>query len=95
MQFEAAGYTRYTASPRAYPARVPVPEYPGHFTVKQITTGGTFRFGHRVLSLANALTGELVGLDEAAHSARPVAHRLEAPVRTSTPMTRGRPHPPA
>ena len=54
----------YTSSPRPYPARLPVPEYPGHFTVKQITTGGTFRFGNRVLYLANALTGERVGLDE-------------------------------
>lgn len=54
----------YTPSPRPYPARLPVPEYPGHFTVKKITTGGTFRFGNRVLYLANALTGELVGLDE-------------------------------
>ena len=43
---------------------LPVPEYPGHFPVKQITTGGTFRFANRVLYLANALTGELVGLDE-------------------------------
>ena len=33
-------------------------------TVKQSTTGGTFRFGNRVLYLANALTGELAGLDE-------------------------------
>ena len=56
--------SQYTSSPRPYPARVPVPEYPGHFTVKSITTGGTFRFGNRVLYLANALTGELVGLDE-------------------------------
>lgn len=54
----------YHASPRPYPTRVPVPDYPGHFTVKKITTGGTFRFGNRVLYLANALTGELVGLDE-------------------------------
>ena len=56
--------SRYTPSPRPYPARLPVPEYPGHFTVKQITTGGTFPFGNRVLYLANALTGERVGLDE-------------------------------
>jgi transposase InsO family protein len=56
--------SQYTSSPRPYPTRVPVPEYPGHFTVKQITTGGTFRFANRVLYLANALTGELVGMDE-------------------------------
>ena len=43
---------------------MPVQGDPGHFTVKQITTGGTFRFGNRVLCPANALTGELAGLDE-------------------------------
>ena len=32
--------------------------------MKQITTGGIFRFANRVLYLANALTGELVGMDE-------------------------------
>jgi transposase InsO family protein len=56
--------SQYTSSARPYPARVPVPEYPGHYTVKQITTGGTFRFANRVLYLANALTGERVGMDE-------------------------------
>ena len=29
-----------------------------------VTTGGTFRFANRVLYLANALTGEQVGMDE-------------------------------
>jgi transposase InsO family protein len=56
--------SQYTSSPRPYPAKLPVPEYPGHYTVKQITTGGTFRFANRVLYLANALTGELIGMDE-------------------------------
>lgn len=32
--------SRYTPSPRQYPSRLPVPEYPGHFGVKTITTGG-------------------------------------------------------
>ncbi len=54
----------YAPSPRPYPERLPDPEYPGHFLVKAITTGGTFRFHHRLLYLANALTGERVGLDE-------------------------------
>jgi hypothetical protein len=54
------------SSPRAYPTKVPMPEYPGHYTVKKITTGGTFRFANRVLYLANALTGELVGIDNVA-----------------------------
>lgn len=56
--------SRYQPSPRPYPEPLPEPEYPGHYLVKKITTGGTFRFGTRVLYLANALTGELVGLDE-------------------------------
>jgi putative transposase len=56
--------SQYTASSRPYPTRLPVPEYPGHYTVKKITTGGTFRFANRVLYLANALTRELVGMDE-------------------------------
>lgn len=56
--------SRYTPSPRPYPTRLRDPEYPGHFLVKAITTGGTFRLHRRVLYLANALTGELVGLDE-------------------------------
>ena len=43
---------------------MPIPEYPGHYTGKLITTGGTFRFANRVLYLANALTGERVGMDE-------------------------------
>jgi transposase InsO family protein len=54
----------YTASPRPYPTRLRPPEYPGHFITKQITTGGTFRFHNRVLYLANALTGYVIGLDE-------------------------------
>ena len=43
---------------------MPVRGDPDHLTVRQITTVGTFRFGNRVLCLANALTGALVGLDE-------------------------------
>ena len=38
-----------SASPRPYPSRLPAPEYPGHFLVKKITTGGTFRFRSRLL----------------------------------------------
>ena len=65
---EALGQTtpasHYTPSPRPYPTRLPVPEYPGHFTVKTITTAGTFRFGKRIVYLANALTNQKIGMDE-------------------------------
>lgn len=56
--------SRYRASPRAYPSRLPVPEYPGHFLVKRVTDAGTFRFQHRLLYIANALVDQWIGLEE-------------------------------
>lgn len=56
--------SRYDPSRRAHPSRIPPQEYPGRFTVKGVTTGGTFRFHDRLLYLANALSGERVDLDE-------------------------------
>jgi hypothetical protein len=35
--------SRYTASPRPLPDRLPPLEYPGHFLVKRVTNAGTFR----------------------------------------------------
>lgn len=32
--------SRYETSPRAYPPHLLAPGYPGHFTVKDVTTGG-------------------------------------------------------
>jgi transposase InsO family protein len=56
--------SQYSASPRAYPDRLLPIEYPGHFLVKKITTGGTFRFRSRLLYLANAMVDQLIGLEE-------------------------------
>ena len=56
--------SRYRPSPRPYPRRLPPIEYPGHYLVKRITSGGTFRFGRRRLFLATPLEGYDVGLDE-------------------------------
>jgi len=56
--------SQYHASPRPYPARLPTLEYPGHFVIKKITTGGTFRFQGRLLYLANAMVDQHVGLEE-------------------------------
>jgi transposase InsO family protein len=65
---EALGQTtpasNYGASPRPYPSRLPVPEYPGHYLVKTVTTAGTFRFGKRLAYIANALTNQRIGLEE-------------------------------
>jgi putative transposase len=54
----------YQPSPRQYPRRLPPIAYPGHYLVKRITSGGTFRFGRRLLFLATPLEGYDVGLDE-------------------------------
>ena len=54
----------YQASPRPYPRRLPSIAYPGHHLVKRITSGGTFRFGRRLLFLATPLEGYDVGLGE-------------------------------
>jgi len=55
---------RYQTSPRPYPSRLPPQEYPGHFAVKKVTTGGTFRFHHKLLYVANSLVDHRIGLEE-------------------------------
>jgi hypothetical protein len=54
----------YTTSPRAFPARLPTPEYPAWFEVQRINVGGflTWRGGRYFVS--GALAHELVGLVE-------------------------------
>jgi hypothetical protein len=54
----------YCPSVRPYPERLAPLEYPGHFLVKKITTGGTFRFHDRLLYLANAMVDQHIGLEE-------------------------------
>jgi hypothetical protein len=54
----------YHASVTPYPERLPPLEYPGHFLVKKIITGGTFRFRNRLLYLANAMVDQHIGLEE-------------------------------
>lgn len=56
--------SRYRESPRVYTGHLPPLEYPAHFLVKKITTGGTFKFKHRLLFLSNALTDHHIGLEE-------------------------------
>jgi hypothetical protein len=56
--------SRYTASPREYQSRRLPLEYPSHFLVKKVTTGGTFRFQHKLLYIANSLVDQYIGLEE-------------------------------
>ena len=41
-----------------------MPDDPGHFLVKTITTAGTFRFGNRIVYRANALTNQRISMEE-------------------------------
>ncbi|HTO72914.1 MAG TPA: IS481 family transposase [Gemmatimonadales bacterium] len=54
----------YHPSPRPYPVRLPPQVYPGHYLVKKITTGGTFRFQSRLLFISRSLTDHHIGLAE-------------------------------
>ena len=54
----------YVPSPRAYPARVPEPEYPAGYHVRRVKEHGDIHFGNRVLFLSEVLAGEMVGLQE-------------------------------
>ena len=56
--------SRYRPSRRPYPEHLPTLEYPGHFLVKRVTSGGTFRLKHRLLFISNALKQHHIGLEE-------------------------------
>lgn len=54
----------YQPSPRTFPARLPVPEYPAHMQVRKVGDRGAITWrGHRHLFLSKVLLGEWVGLE--------------------------------
>lgn len=56
----------YRPSPRPYPAKVPEPDYPGHFEVRSVRPSGEIKWQGEMLFLSEALSGERVGLEESA-----------------------------
>ena len=54
----------YRSSLRAYPARLELPDYPGHFHVRSVRTDGSIKWMGRMFFLSTALCGEHVGLEE-------------------------------
>ncbi len=52
----------YAASPRAYPARLPKPEYPEVMRVRSVFRGGQFFWNYQHVFLSKALGSERVGL---------------------------------
>ena len=51
-------------SSRAYPARIALPEYPSHFEVRRVGSGGIIRFRGRHRFVSHVLEGLDIGLDE-------------------------------
>jgi putative transposase len=56
--------SHYTPSPRPYPSRLPPIEYPGHFLVRTVSSGGTFSFLDRVHFLTKGIVSHPIGLEE-------------------------------
>ena len=67
---EALGHQRpaslWTPSARAYPARVPAPDYPAHLDVRRIRASGSFTFRGYDVFVSHVLRGVDVALDEVA-----------------------------
>lgn len=53
----------YSLSPRAYPARVPEPEYDSSMKVRRVHVRGQFKWKDHKVFLTESLAGEAVGLD--------------------------------
>lgn len=54
----------YTPSPRAYPARLPPLEYPGHYEVRRVSYNGGIRWHKQWVNISQTLGGEYIGLVE-------------------------------
>ncbi len=56
----------YRPSARPYPAKMPEPDYPGHFEVRSVKRTGVIKWQGKFLFVSEALSGERVGLEESA-----------------------------
>lgn len=56
----------YTPSPRPFPRRLPVLEYPAHCEVRRVDSTGTIKWRGTPIFLSRVLTGEYVSLDATA-----------------------------
>jgi hypothetical protein len=56
--------SRYQASPRPFPNRLPSIEYPGHYEKRLVSRNGGIRWNSRWVNVSHVLGGEYVGLEE-------------------------------
>jgi Integrase core domain len=59
---QAAPVSRYTASPRSLPATLPLIEYPSHYKILGVRSGGFVTFGGQTWLVGRAFAGLPVGL---------------------------------
>jgi transposase InsO family protein len=63
---QATPASRYVASLRRYPARLPAPEYPAHWEVRRVSRNGGVRWGDAWVNVSHVLAEELVAFEEVA-----------------------------
>jgi hypothetical protein len=56
----------YERSSREMPRKMPKPEYPGHYEIRLVSSGGFIKWKGRSLFVTTVLTGEHVALEEIA-----------------------------
>jgi transposase InsO family protein len=54
----------YTPSPRPYPRRLPLIEYPPHFEVRRVSRNGGIRWQHHRVPVSHLLLEEYIGFEE-------------------------------
>lgn len=55
---------QWRPSDREFPAKLPEPEYLRHWTVRKVSSCGSFRFNYTAIYLSQAFSGEWVALEE-------------------------------
>ncbi len=56
--------SRYTSSPRAFPAKLPDLEYPPHFEIRNVSQSGMINFRTRRFHLSSSLSTQEIGFEE-------------------------------
>ena len=56
--------SRYRASPRSLPSRLPLIDYPAHYEVRLVSRNGGIRWNCQWVNVTHTLGGEYVGLEE-------------------------------
>jgi transposase InsO family protein len=58
----------YTPSPRPFPAHLPEMSYPGDFELRRVDSSGGISWGKRTIFIGEALSGQVVGLEQVAQA---------------------------